>query len=196
MNQENIAETLNSENTQEAPQVESENSTPNQKEVPPKGYVPHEALKEARMEIKEKNEKLAEFEKLEKSRKEKEMKEKGKYKELLDTKSKELEEIMAKYQKAEEDNTRYVEYQQSLLEREMSSLEEDDKSVLEELLEGKSIYEKLQILPKLKERFGTSKNIGSTINLPNKKDVPQVDKLKEAVKSGDVMAAIRNARNL
>lgn len=160
--------------------------------------VPLAALHEARQELKTLKETLKGFEKKEQELQEQKMKEEGQYKELLQEKESKLKELESTATLLQ----RYEERAKVKIQESLEPLPEEDKEMVLSLLEGKSLLEQEELIPKLTQRL----TVKASKNIPPKGSQDQAstdsDELKAQYKKAkedrnvDAMMRIQTTANM
>lgn len=154
--------------------------------------VPYAAMKEERMKRQALQDKLSKYEADEKLRNDEKLKADGDYQKLLSEKEAEIASLKGSHEKLSTYETRV----QERITKDLEKIPEEERALVAELLEGKSILDQSELLPKLLSRFSTSpKNVnpsaGDSQN-SNKTQTLELIKTKEAEiveagKKGDAM---------
>lgn len=155
------------------------------------------ALHQERSERKELKKKLEEFEASEKARKEKELAEQGKYKELLESKEVETKTFKEQLDSMSKEIERYREVESKKLEsikaQAKEKLGESKFATIEKLLQGKSTFEQMELLPELVNSIiPQSTNTIPTNNAGiSTKDTAEYESL---LKNGDIFGALNSKK--
>lgn len=194
---------------------ENANSTPKDPEEPKTGddssgsdnqkMVSLAALHEERNKRKELQAKIDEINQREKAQAEKKLAEEGQYQQLLKQKEDELADLKGKYDSATQTLTTFEEQTKKRIEDETSKLNEDDKALVLELLEGKTAIEKQSILPKILAKVtGQSTNANTAPGAGSKGEKTEAlemiaakkKELEEAKKNKKAMDVLRLQREI
>ena len=145
--------------------------------------VPLATMLEYKKQAKENAEKLAKYEQEAKIKREEEMAKKGEYKELLETKSTELENLANENASLKEQLLTFTKGIDEKVEQFVNSItDEADKTIVETILNGKNASEKAKLLPSLEKKFGTPDNINNGVKGGSQKPPTNEIKIEELKK--------------
>lgn len=179
------------ENSQNSNNEESKNSSKENK------TVPIQALHEERSKRKEYESRIAELEAKEAERsaeaekqKEKKLKEEGKYKELLEEREKTIAQLTEQLEGVTQKVGSYEGTINSMIENSLSTLNKEDRTLVSDLLEGKTPEKKLETLPSIIKRLQIGGDFNKNPNESGKSVVDANQQAKEAAARGDVGKAL------
>lgn len=160
------------------------------------GYIPKSRLDDVIKERNELREKMAEEEKAKEAERQKKLEEEGKYQELLAEREKEIESLKSIKEKYD---TMSEQAEKSYTEQ-LSKLNEDDQAFIKDILEGKSPFQKTNMLPQLLERIKGKtdvnkqpKDSGDNSGIGKEK---LLQDLEEAKKARDIGKVVKIQREL
>jgi len=119
---------------------------------PPKKENRFQKMEQSNKELKEKNDKL-EAEK--KEREDKELAEKGEFKKLWESEKAENDKLKAENSELKASSENLSEAVGQIVNNELEKVAEDDRELAGEIFDGKTDAQKLALLPKIQNRFGT-----------------------------------------
>lgn len=151
-------------------------------EAKKKETVPLATLLEERKQKKLLEEKLASIEGDAKTKAEKELQEKGEFKTLAEKKTAELEEATKKLATAEGLLKVFTDATEKKVTDFISKVKEEDKQIVEAVLNGKTIAEKEALLPSLIKKFGSPEDINASAGGSGDKKKQNALELEEAKK--------------
>lgn len=124
--------------------------------------------------------------------KDEEAKKRGEFEKLFNEKSNALESIAAEKAKLEEQTTMYNEFFSTQYQDSLKWLKEDQKQLVENLLEGKSEFEKAKLAPDIIKQFG-----GKTFWITPKGDkrIQEPNEAEDLLKKWDFIGALEKRFN-
>ncbi len=167
--------------------------------TPADDKVPLATMLEYKKQAKESRDKLAQYEDEDKRKREADMAKKGDYKELLNIKSAELDNLVSENSLLKEQLGAFTKGIDDKVDEFVNSItDETDKLMIDAVLKGKNAGEKAELLPSLEKKFGTPSSINAGVNNGFQKpptDEIKVDELKKkiekAVEDGKPMDVLK-----
>ena len=163
--------------------------------------VPLATFLEQKKQMKVLEDKIAGIEKNAKEKSDDEMKKKGEFETLATQKTEELETATAKISDLETNLKVYTDATEKKVDSFISNVKEEDKQIVEAVLNGKSLAEKETLLPDLLKRFGSPDDINASAggNADTKKQnalelEEATKKLEEAKKAGKPMDVLKQQK--